>query len=335
MTKLKKLFSQKRSEIFKAYIIAEIGINHEGNVNKCAQMIKNAASSGANAIKLQTVNADKSYSKETESYKIFKKAEISKSDTEKMFKYARKLGVEPFTTSGDLETLEWVDKLKPVAHKISSGLLSCTPILKAASKLLKPIILSSGMSDYDEIKRAISYVQKINKKIILLHCTSEYPCNEKNLNLSTITSFKNFFSVPIGFSDHSLGIKMAPLAVGIGAVVIEKHFTYDSKRKGFDHNISLMQNDFKLMVREIRLVEKVLGNSEKKILNSELKNYHRSIATAYNLKAGHKLTLQDLLFMRFEKNINLISANETNKILGKVIKKDYLEKQALIWKDIK
>ena len=128
---------------------------------------------------------------------------------------------------------------------------------------------------------------------------------------------------------------MAPLAVAIGALVIEKHFTCDSKRKGFDHNISLMPNDFKLMVREIRLVEKALGNSEPKLLKSELKNYHRCIATACNLKAGHKLTLQDLLFIRFKNNRNLIPANETNKVLGKVIKKDCFEKQALIWKYVK
>ena len=311
MTKLKKLFSNKGYETFKTYIVAEIGINHEGNVNKCAQMIKDAVSSGADAIKLQTVNADNSYSKETESYKIFKKAEMSKYDTEKMFKYARKLGVEPFTTSGDLETLEWVNKLNPVAHKVSSGLLSCFPVLKYVSKLSKPIILSSGMSDHDEIDESIKIVQRYNKQIILLQCTSQYPCPIKDLHLSTINFFKKKYLIPVGFSDHSLGIKNSVLAVAAGANVIEKHFTIDPKRNGFDHKISLSGKEFKKMVNEIRICELALGNTKKIISNNKISNYHRCVAVSKKLKEGHKISLLDLLFLRFNDNKGLISAKET------------------------
>lgn len=297
-------------------------------------MIKTASQSGADAIKLQTVNAQKSYSKDTESYKLFKASELSRCDTEKMFNYARKLGLEPFTTSGDLETLEWVDKLNPVAHKISSGLLSCFPFLKYVSKLSKPIILSSGMSDHDEIDESIKIILRHNKQIILLQCTSQYPCPIKDLHLSTINFFKKKYLIPVGFSDHSLGIKNSVLAVAAGANVIEKHFTFDPTRNGYDHKISLSGKEFKKMVNEIKTCELALGNTKKLISNNKVLNFQRCLAVSKKLKKGHKISLLDLLFLRFNDNKGLISAKETEKILGKKLNKDRSEKQVLRWEDL-
>ena len=165
-----------------------------------------------------------------------------------MFQLARDCGIEPFTTAGDLQTLNWVDKLDPVAHKISSGLMSCTPIVREACKLGRPVLMSTGMSGIATIDQSVEIARESRCKTALFQCTSLYPSPPEKLNLGAINGLSKRYNLPTGFSDHSLGISMAPLAAAAGARLIEKHLTFDKKRSGFDHSISLEEDDFAKMV---------------------------------------------------------------------------------------
>ena len=320
------------------YIIAEIGINHEGSADRCADMIKAFAKAGADAIKLQTVDADRSYAPDTESYKLFSSASLSVEETANMFTLARQCGVEPFTTSGDLLTLEWIDKLDPVAHKISSGLLSCLPIVEATCRMKKPVLMSTGMSDSVAIEQAVAIAEKQVCPVAIFQCTSEYPCSPDKVNLAAIKAMEEKFNLPIGFSDHSLGTDMSFLSVAAGARLIEKHVSFDQTRPSFDHSISLEADEFAEMVRKIRLAELALGSRQKTVdqnMKQQSQKFQRRLAAAKDLEKGHVLTLDDLLFMRFTNQNSAVSATETNDVLGKKVIHSIRNKQPLRWQDIK
>ena len=169
------------------YVIAEIGINHEGSVTKCSEMINEAASIGVDAIKLQTINADANYVINSESYKVFKGSELTQEETSDMFNLARSKGLDVFTTSGDIETIKWVDTLKPSCWKVSSGLLTHIPVIRYLASLGRPLLISTGMANHDEIGLAIKTARAVgNNDISLLQCTSSV--SYTHLTLPTICS---------------------------------------------------------------------------------------------------------------------------------------------------
>ena len=305
-------------------IIAEIGINHEGDPNVCEKMIRKAARSGADAIKLQTINPDENYLKNTYSYKLFKGSQLTKEKTAHLFKVARSFKLHPFTTAGDFETIDWINKLNPSAFKISSSLLTCLPIIKYVAKKKRPILMSTGMANMEEIKLAVKTAKNANaKNISLLHCTSIYPTPANLLNLAVIDLLRKKFNLRVGYSDHSLGTDVAKLAVAAGARIIEKHFTLDSKRKGFDHAISLEPAAFRKMVNGIRLLEKMLGKSEKIVTNQERKkipNLRRYLVIKNDVKAGEKFTRHNLGFRRILGNRDSLESKHFESILGKKAK---------------
>lgn len=320
MTSIQDVFEKSKLSQPKTYIIAEVGINHEGSVSACEELIRAASDAGADAIKLQTIDAAKSYAENTESYRLFKTASLTNSETSQMFDLAKSLKMEIFTTSGDLETLDWVDRLQPAAHKISSGLLSCAPILEKAANLGKPLILSTGMSDASGIAHALEITARNNAKVALLQCTSIYPCPNNMLNLSLIREFSHQYDMPTGFSDHSIGINAAPLAVAAGASIIEKHFSLDTARPDFDHHISANPDEFALMVKNIRDTEEALGISVKG-LSEQIKDvankFQRRLAAARKLNAGKVLELSDLIFLRFNEDSSAIFAKNIEEVIGK------------------
>ena len=332
---LKTLFSSSDEVLRRTYVIAEIGINHEGNFEQCAEMVGAFANAGANAVKLQTVNADLAYASGTASHRVFSQASLTREETEKIFDLARKYKVEPFTTSGDLETLEWVDKLNPVAHKVSSGLLSCSPIVVATCKLRKPVILSTGMSSDCAIDDAVNMIKKQKCDVALLQCTSEYPCPEDKLNLAAINTLRERHQVPVGFSDHSIGFHVAPLAVAVGARIIEKHVTFDSSRQGFDHSIALNVDEFAKMVCKIRETEVAIGDGKKRVnlsAESSASHFERRLAAARDLDSGHTLSINDLLFMRFPSEIDAISSKDTNTVIGRSLSVSVKKRHHISWR---
>ena len=272
------------------YIIAEIGINHEGDVGVCEQMITAAAESGADAVKLQTINADANYVIGSESYDIFKGSELTQEETARMFELASKYNLDIFTTAGDIKTINWVNQLNPSHWKISSGLLTHIPIVSYLASLGKPLLVSTGMASIEDIDLAIEAIKSNgNHDISLLQCTSIYPTPTEDINLSTINWLSYRYGFPVGFSDHSLGDDAVFLSIGAGASIIEKHFSLDTSRPGFDHKISLDMAGLTRMVSRVRLAEKMMGSDEKivtKAISLTRDKYLRYIVALQPIMSG-------------------------------------------------
>jgi len=309
------------------YIIAEIGINHEGNVDSCANMIKVAAEAGADAVKLQTIDADANYVVGSESYKVFKGSELTREETSDMFDLARAKGLEIFTTAGDIETIKWVEKLKPSCWKISSGLLTHIPIVRYLASLGPPLLVSTGMASVDDIDLAIETIRSAgNSDISLFQCTSLYPAPIDSLNLSTISWLKERYNCKVGFSDHSLGIDAAFLSVGAGATLIEKHFSLDNGRPGFDHKISLEPNGLKEMIGRIREAEQIMGEPIKYVsepINKMRENFLRSVVAIDNISKGDVFSSENIGVRRTLSGKKGSEPKYFDTMLGLIAKKDF------------
>ena len=311
----------------KVKIIAEIGINHEGSVEKCARMIKEVASIGVDAVKLQTIDADANYVFGSESYKIFKGSELTPEETCDMFELARDNGLEIFTTAGDIETIKWVEELQPSCWKISSGLLTHISMVRYLASLGRPLIVSTGMASIDDIDLAIETIRSTgNSNISLLQCTSLYPAPVDSLNLSTISWLKERYNCEVGFSDHSLGSDAAFLSVGAGATLIEKHFSLDNGRSGFDHKISLDPNGFKEMIGRIREAEQIMGEPIKYLsepIKKMRKKFLRSIVAIESISKGDIFSSENIGIRRTLPGKKGSEPKYFDVILGLIAKKDF------------
>lgn len=309
------------------YIIAEIGINHEGSIDLCKKMIESAAICGVDAVKLQTIDADANYVKGTGSYNIFKGAELTQEETCQAFEFAQNLGLDIFTTAGDVKTIDWVNKLNPSHWKISSGLLTHIPIIEYLANLGRPLLISTGMANELEIDLAIKTVRSSgNQNICLLQCTSIYPTPIEEVNLSVIGWLKKKYQIPVGFSDHSNGDDAVFLSIAAGASIIEKHFSLDINRDSFDHKVSLDENGLKKMVERVRLAEMLLGRKEKvvskKIEENRVK-FLRYIVATQKIYKNNTFTKYNIGIKRTPFKSVGISPKEINNIYGKVSDREY------------
>ena len=308
------------------FVISEIGINHEGDVNLCAKMIRDSVDAGADSIKLQTIDAEENYSKSSISYSLFKKSWLTEEETSNMFDYARSLGVEPFTTVGDLKTLEWIKNLKPKIYKVSSGLITHLPLIKKISKLNKTVIMSSGTANKSELDSAVGVFNKSSiKNLVLLHCVSSYPTPFNQANLAKISALKSRYNIPVGYSDHVMGYNACLASVILQSCVIEKHFTFDINRKNFDHHISLQKEDFYNMVKEIKLYKEMCGKENiwvSEIENKNKKWMRRIIVAKSDLLKGHYIRESDILFLRPAAGKRGLKPKDFNLIVGKRVKKN-------------
>ena len=311
----------------KVKIIAEIGINHEGSVEKCARMIKEAANVGVNAVKLQTIDADANYVVGSESYKIFKGSELTREETSDMFDLARAKGLEIFTTAGDIETIKWVEEFKPSCWKISSGLLTHIPMVRYLASLGRPLLVSTGMASVDDIDLAIETIRSAgNSNISLFQCTSLYPAPIDSLNLSTISWLKERYNCKVGFSDHSLGSDAAFLSVGAGATLIEKHFSLDNGRSGFDHKISLDPNGLKEMIGRIRAAEQIMGEPIKYVsepIKKMREKFLRSVVAIDSILKGDIFSSENIGVRRTLSDKKGSEPKYFDTMLGLIAKKDF------------
>jgi N,N'-diacetyllegionaminate synthase len=321
----------------KCFVIAEIGINHLGNFELCKKLILSAAKSQADAVKLQTLDPDESYIKDTLSYKQFKNTQFTMEEMFKLKKIAKKKNLAFFSTPGDFSSLYQLVKLRVDAIKISSGLMTNTPLIKEAAKSGLPIIISLGMGKKNEIINAYeAAIDGGSKKISLLKCTSLYPAPPNTLNLNNISILKKMFNIPIGYSDHTLDDLAAVTSVSLGATILEKHFTIDKKLKGGDNKISMMPDDFSKMVSKIRLIEKMLGNSEiepNKIEIPERNKRHRFIVAKRDILKNETINIENIAFKRIKKpsKVALLPINFKNVVNKKIKKK--IKKDSLIQKN--
>ncbi len=307
------------------YTIAEIGINHEGDLKHCKKLILAAQRAGADAVKLQTIDPDENYVAGTKSYEIFKQAWLEPEETQEAFNYAHSIGIDIFSTLGDFKTLNWLEKLNPCAFKISSGLLSATPLIDELLKRNLPLLISTGMSDFDEIEKYLKNVKKSGRRdIVLFHCTSLYPTPREQVYLEKIRLLKEIYSsYIIGFSDHSLGIDCSCWSILMGAKVIERHFSLDNKRKGFDHHISLVPEQYKKMVKKIREIEEcMVASSEQNDLLENKKLYQRCLVARKKITKGETFSRENVAIKRPLPDKRGIEPREFYKLLGMICQKN-------------
>ena len=329
------------SQQSKIIIIAEIGVNHEGNYLKCLKMINEAKKAGADLIKLQIVDPQANYEKGTNSYKIFKKANLSNEEIFKIYNYCKRKKIDIFSTF-DKKKFDFFKKINQCCYKISSSLFYDYYLIKDILRMNKPVLISTGVADLNDIDVMINLLKKEkNKKVSLLHCRSLYPTEYDNLHLSRIGYISNKYGIITGYSDHAIGIEASIAAVNLGAKIIEKHFTLNSKRAGYDHKISLEQKEFSLMVKNIRLHENMIGNPNFKIFKNnrdfeKIKKIIRGYKLLKNVKKNHFLKKDDFSTIRMLDTSKISKfSNIIQYILNKRIKKDLKKGKVLSVNDFK
>ena len=317
---------------YNTYIIAEIGINHEGDFSLCKEMIYAAKEAGVKAVKLQTIDPEKNYTKDTKSYEIFNKSQLSPSETEKIFSLSKKLNLDIFTTVGDIETATWIKKLKPSAWKISSSLFTHLPLINYLCGFKEELFLSTGLANNKEIADIIKVLEKKGKKNYkLLHCVSKYPTKSIEANLSRIKYLKETYGVEVGYSDHSIGNLACCLAVSQGASILEKHFTNDNARKGFDHKISLDYKGMKKLVKKVIETEKMLKNDNEflKTIKKNREKFLRVVVADKEIKRGSAFKKTNITIKRVQNNKRGLSPFNYSKLLGKYSIRNYLKDQII------
>ncbi len=325
----------------KTIIIAEAGVNHNGNINLALKQVDIASKSRADYIKFQTYCTDdlvqrkvglakyqkKNLKSTSTQYKLLKKLELSETDHLKIIRRCKLKKIKFLSSPFDLQSINLLKRLNLNLFKIPSGEITNVPYLKKIGSLKKKIILSTGMSTSEEIKKAINILIASGtkkKNITILHCSSEYPANKNNLNLLSIPFLKKKFKINVGYSDHSLGLQSSLTAVALGAQIIEKHFTTNKKLSGPDHKASLSPNELISFVKGIRSVELILGKSIKRPYSEELKNLkfiRKFIVANKNIKKGEKLSEKNITTKRAKVGI---PASKWDLVIGKKAKKNFL-----------
>ncbi|EOX0011966.1 N-acetylneuraminate synthase [Campylobacter upsaliensis] len=322
----------------KVLIIAEAGVNHNGDINLAKKLIEQAAKAGADVVKFQTFKANSCVSvsakkakyqlettaKEESQLEMIQKLELSYESHFELMKHCKKHGIAFLSTPFDLESVEFLRGLDLSYFKIPSGEITNLSYLKAVARCKKKVLLSTGMANLGEIEAALEILRKNGTRdITLLHCTTEYPAPFEEVNLNAIKTLKEAFKLKVGYSDHTKGIVAALGAVALGAVVIEKHFTLDKTMEGPDHKASLEPSELKELCEGIRTLEKALGNGIKKASKSEAKNIiiaRKSLVAKCEIKKGDKFSEQNLTTKRPGSGI---SAMRYEEYLGKRALKTY------------
>ena len=331
------------------FIVAEAGANHDSILERGKELIRKAVEGGADAIKFQTYVSGKLTTKTAQKYwkddkpketqyQVFNKLDkLTKNDWKELIKLCNELGIIFLSTPFDEESADFLEDLGVPAFKIASADITHLPFLKHVAKKGLPMIVSTGMATTDEIKEAVEVIKSTgNENIILLHCIISYPTAPEDANLRTIKTLQTSFpSIPIGFSDHTIGISVPTAAVALDAKMIEKHFTIDKSLPGSpDHCLSVDPEDLKLMVDSIRTVEKALGSAIKRPIEAEregLKYARRSIVANVCIPKGTKITKRMIAIKRPGTGIQ---PKYINKILGRIAKGDIEEDEVLNWDDL-
>jgi N-acetylneuraminate synthase/N,N'-diacetyllegionaminate synthase len=319
------------------FIVAEAGLNHNGDINLAKKLIDAVKSAGSDAVKFQafktervvTKYAEKArYQKETtgsnkSQYNMIRRLELKDEEFVELYNYAKKNNIIFLSSAFDKESVDLLDNLGVPAFKVASGEITNFPLLQFIAEKKKPIILSTGMSTIGEIEEALEVIrEKGVEDIVLLHCVTSYPAKIEDANLRVIEALRRKFKLPVGFSDHTLGITIPIAAVALGAVLVEKHFTLDRTLPGPDHRASLEPDELKDMVKAIRDVEKALGDGIKKPTKDEeriKKVVRRSIVAKMEIPKGTVIT-EDMLDLK--RPAVGIEPKYLNEIIGKRAKKN-------------
>ena len=337
----------------KVIIIAEAGVNHNGDIKLAKKLIDAASEAKVDYVKFQSFKADKLVSPDAKKadyqiknigdnddsqYQMLKQLELSSQDHLDLISYCNSKKINFFSTAFDVDGISYLSSLNLNIFKIPSGELTNFPYLKAIANTRLPVILSTGMANIEEIEKSVNVLISNGTKkseITVLHCNTEYPTPMKDVNLKAMLTIKEKFGVSIGYSDHTLGIEVPIAAVAMGAEVIEKHFTLNRNMKGPDHKASLEPNELKEMVCAIRNIEKAIsGNGIKEPSLSEKKNMHiarKSIHLSKDLTSGSIITEKDIISLRPGDGICTMNWMD---VIGKKVNKDLKKFTKLTLKDL-
>ncbi|WP_456277635.1 N-acetylneuraminate synthase [Bacillus sp. AK128] len=328
----------------KVFVIAEAGVNHNGDMSLAKRLVDVAYEAGANAVKFQsfitknliTDNAPKANyqlvttnQNETQ-FEMLKKLELSSEDQRELKRYCEVKGILFLSTPFDEDSFELLETLGVQAYKISST--DCTNLLflRNVAKTQKPIILSTGMTSYEELKKAINVIRyQGNEQLVVMHCTANYPALPTDCNIRAIETISKDFNVLTGYSDHTPGIGIAPFTVPLGVKVIEKHFTLDKTMEGPDHRASLDPIELKELIQQIRYVESALGNGEKVSVKSEVETkekLQKKLFAKVSIQKGQTIKEEMLTAKRSAIGLSAIYGLE---IIDTKAKEDILEGAAI------
>lgn len=328
----------------KVMIIAEAGVNHNGDIEIAKKLIDVAAESGADYVKFQTASLDRIVSRsakmsqyqiknigvETSQKEMLSKLLLPYEAFEELHEYCKKRKIAFLSTPFDIESIDFLNGLGVPFWKIPSGEVTNYPYLKHIGQTKKPVVMSCGMSTLEEVEEAIKVLKENGTtEISILHCNTDYPTKMVDVNLRAMNWLKEKLEVPVGYSDHTLGIEVAIAAVAMGADIIEKHFTLDRGMEGPDHVCSLEPSELKQMVQAIRNIEQALGEKEKKVTNSEKHNIlvaRKSIVCARAITCGEILAEDMLTTKRPGNGINPMLWQQ---VIGKCANRDYNEDDML------
>ena len=325
-------------------IIAEAGVNHNGNLDLALKMVDEAKRAGADIVKFQTAIPEKVISKyadkaeyqkkttgnEESQLEMCKRIHLKLSDYDIIKKYCEEVGIEFLSTPFDLESIDYLEELGIRLWKIPSGEITNLPYLIKIAKTGKPVIMSTGMSELNEVEEAVNVLKENGAgEITLLHCTTEYPAPFESVNLRAMNTLREKFGTEVGYSDHTVGFEAAVAAAVLGASVIEKHFTLNHNMEGPDHKASLEPEEFEVMVNNIRLIEKALGDGVKQPAEAEKKNIaiaRKSIVAAKDIKKGEVFTEDNITVKRPGSGISPMKWFE---VLGTEAVRDFREDELI------
>jgi N-acetylneuraminate synthase/N,N'-diacetyllegionaminate synthase len=328
------------------FVVAEIGINHGGSLPHAMRLIDAAAEAGADAVKFQTFRADRLMVSNGDrlaqqddgsesAYQMFRRLELGGEEYEKLKRHADARKVLFLSTPFDEESADLLDGIGVPAFKVASADINHLPLLKHLAAKKKPVILSTGMSFLSEVAEAVWTLKTAGtSEILLLHCVSSYPAPPESLNLRSIQTMRDYFDLPVGYSDHAEGILLPLVAVSLGAVLVEKHFTLDKHAPGPDHKLSVDPGELRSMVQSIRIIEASLGDGRKCPAPCEAENRllsRRSIVACADIRAHETIALWMLSFKRPG---NGIEPKQAEKIVGMKARRNISRDTALQWDDL-
>lgn len=330
-----------------AYVIAEIGHNHQGDLDTCKALFKAAKDCGADAVKIQKrdnrslftremyespYNSENAYAPTYGAHREF--LEFGRDQYIELIDYAKEIGVTFFSTAFDLKSADFLEELDMPAYKIASGDLNNTPLLRRVARTGKPMVISTGGGTMEDVRRAVETVLPINSNICVLQCTSGYPPEYEELNLRVIETFREEFpEIVIGFSAHDNGIAMPLVAYMLGARMMEKHFTLNRAWKGTDQAFSLEPGGLRRMIRDLRRARIATGDGIKRRYPSEespLYKMAKKLVAARNLPEGHVLMLDDIAQ---KVPNNGLPPYEMDRVVGKQLKRTLMEDESLSFAD--
>ena len=318
------------------FIIAEAGVNHNGSLETARQMIEIAKEAGCDAVKFQSFSVKNLLSNAVPQnvIQMLASLELSIDDHLMLSEYAKKTGILFLSTPFDEESADMLEQIGMPAFKIPSGELTNHPLLKHIAKKKKPVLLSCGMANMEEITEAVEIILRENHQLILLQCTTSYPCLPEDANLMVIQSLYHAFGLLVGYSDHTLGTTAAIIAVALGARVIEKHFTLNTSLPGPDHKASVEPIQLKDLVQKIREAEQCLGKAEKFLTHSEIPAYQqvrKGITAKRDISQGEVITPEIICIKR--PAIGILPAH-IDMVIGSRARVDIAEDEPIGWDKI-